>query len=148
MTDDERQIVATAIEILDRQLREPGVKLTGSKEVKQYLRLRLETDEREVFAVLFLDSKNTLIGFEKLFLGTINSVEVHPRIIAQRALHLNAAAIILAHNHPSGDPLLSRSDYQITKDIQKVMRLLNIVVLDHVVIGSQAIFSMAEKGLI
>ncbi|MGY5957391.1 DNA repair protein RadC [Kosakonia sp. BK9b] len=147
MTDDERQIIAQAIEILDRRLREPGLKMTGSETVKQFLRLSLEPDEREVFAVMFLDNKNTLIGFEKLFLGTINRVEVHPRVIAQRALQLNAAALILAHNHPSGDPLLSRSDYQLTKDIQKVMRLLNIVVLDHLVIGSHGIFSLAEKGL-
>ncbi|MFU2090249.1 RadC family protein [Avibacterium avium] len=114
--------------------------------VRMYLQTELEHKEREVFLVLFLDNQHRLIKKEEMFLGTINTAAVYPREIVKSALFCNAAAIILAHNHPSGIAEPSNSDRIITEKIQKVAELVEIRVLDHFVIGKGCYVSFSEKG--
>ncbi|MBX2808770.1 MAG: DNA repair protein RadC [Cellvibrionaceae bacterium] len=114
--------------------------------VKHYLISQLRWQQREVFAVLFLDNQHHLIAYEELFQGTINSANVYPREIAKRALILNAAATILAHNHPSGVAEPSQADHWITREIQKALALLDINTLDHMIVGSNEVVSFAERG--
>ncbi|ATV44532.1 RadC family protein [Pectobacterium brasiliense] len=114
----------------------------------QYLQLLLSRREREVFLVLFLDNQHHVIRHQEMFVGTINSVEVHPREIVREALKANAAALILAHNHPSGKAEPSQADRAITEQIVKACLLMEIRVLDHLVIGQGEYVSFAERGWI
>ncbi|QQG28662.1 DNA repair protein RadC [Pectobacterium carotovorum] len=114
----------------------------------QYLQFLLSRREREVFLVLFLDNQHHVIRHQEMFVGTINSVEVHPREIVREALKANAAALILAHNHPSGKAEPSQADRAITEQIVKACLLLEIRVLDHLVIGHGEYVSFAERGWI
>ncbi|MFU2114981.1 RadC family protein [[Pasteurella] aerogenes] len=119
---------------------------TEPDKARAYLQVELENKEREVFMVLFLDNQHKLIKKEEMFLGTINMAAVYPREIIKSALYCNAAAIILAHNHPSGISQPSLSDRQITERIIKCAELVEIRVLDHFVIGKGSYFSFAENG--
>ncbi|WP_192456399.1 RadC family protein [Musicola keenii] len=114
----------------------------------QYLQLLLAHQEREIFLVMFLDNQHHVIRYQKMFAGTINSVEVHPREVVREALKSNAAALILAHNHPSGRAEPSQADRRITEQIVNACRLLEIRVLDHLVIGRGEYVSFAERGWI
>ncbi|GKW41721.1 DNA repair protein RadC [Pectobacterium parvum] len=114
----------------------------------QYLQLLLSRREREVFLVLFLDNQHHVIRHQEMFVGTISSVEVHPREIVREALKANAAALILAHNHPSGKAEPSQADRAITEQIIKACLLMEIRVLDHLVIGHGEYVSFAERGWI
>ncbi|HAS8160916.1 TPA: DNA repair protein RadC, partial [Vibrio vulnificus] len=107
----------------------------------------LKHHEREVFAVMFLDNQHRLIAFEELFFGTIDSASVYPREVLKAALKINAAALIFAHNHPSGDATPSQADKQITQRLKEALALVDIRVLDHIVVGDSAI-SFAERGLL
>ena len=119
---------------------------TDVEKVRLYLQAELEGYEREVFFVLFLDNQHRLLKKEEIFLGTINCATVHPREIIKSALACNAAAMILAHNHPSGVSDPSLADREITQEIQKAADLMEIRVLDHFVIGKGNYFSFAEQG--
>lgn len=121
---------------------------TSTDIVKMYLQTELANIEREIFMVLFLDNQHRLIKQERLFLGTINKAMVYPREIIKEALACNAAAIILAHNHPSGVAQPSISDKQITDTIRQAADLVDIRVLDHFVIGNGRYFSFAEQNLL
>lgn len=116
--------------------------------LQQYLQNILAYREREVFLVLFLDNQHRAIRHEEMFTGTISSVEIHPREIVREALKVNAAAIILAHNHPSGVAEPSAMDIRVTEQIIKACQLLGIRVLDHLVIGHGETVSFAERGWI
>ncbi|QEH48723.1 RadC family protein [Aggregatibacter actinomycetemcomitans] len=116
--------------------------------VKMYLQTELANTEREIFMVLFLDNQHRLIKQERLFLGTINKAMVYPREIIKEALACNAAAIILAYNHPSGVAEPSISDKQITDTIRQAADLVDIRVLDHFVIGNGRYFSFSEQNLL
>ncbi|HDR1051930.1 DNA repair protein RadC [Pasteurella multocida] len=116
--------------------------------VRFYLQAALENKEREIFLVLFLDNQHRLIKQEEMFLGTINSTTIHPREIIKSALFCNAAALILAHNHPSGNPTPSLSDKMITTKIQAAAELVEIRILDHFVIGKGCYYSFAENRLL
>lgn len=119
----------------------------GSPEAtRRYLSHRLRGLRREVFAVLFLDAQNRLIAFEELFQGTLDSCSVHPRQVVERALALNAAAVILAHNHPSGVAEPSAADRHITERLREALGLVEIRVLDHLVVGEGRPASFAERG--
>ncbi|WP_229509966.1 RadC family protein [Pasteurella canis] len=120
----------------------------NSENVRFYLQTVLENKEREIFLVLFLDNQHRLIKQEEMFLGTINTASVYPREIIKSALYCNAAALILAHNHPSGNAEPSMSDKRITQRIQSAAELVEIRVLDHFVIGKGNYYSFAENGLI
>ncbi|MEZ8076857.1 DNA repair protein RadC, partial [Vibrio sp. FF112] len=108
---------------------------------------QLKAYEREVFAVMFLDNQHHLISFEELFFGTIDSASVYPREVVKAALKTNAAAVIFAHNHPSGDATPSQADKRITQRLKDALALVDIRVLDHIVIGDSAV-SFAERGLL
>lgn len=117
-------------------------------EVKVYLQSLLSHQKREQFVVLFLNNQNQLLTNKTLFQGTINSSEVHPRVVVEKALKHHASAVILAHNHPSGHVQPSPADKQITKNIQSALSLVDIRVLDHIIIGHNQSYSFAESGLI
>jgi DNA repair protein RadC len=140
-----------ALEIAKRYLHETLKRtpaLHNPKNTHDYLTAHLRNHEHEVFACLFLDSAHHVIRFDKLFYGTINHATVHPREIVKRALLCNAAAVILAHNHPSGIAEPSQADKQITRCIQKALQLVDVKVLDHMIIGDGHVTSFAERGLL
>lgn len=120
----------------------------NSENVRFYLQATLENKEREIFQVLFLDNQHRLIKQEEMFLGTINCTTIHPREIIKSALFCNAAALILAHNHPSGNPEPSASDKMVTTKIQAAAELVEIRILDHFVIGKGCYYSFAENRLL
>lgn len=122
--------------------------LTSPELTHHYLASRLSNKDREVFLVMFLDNQNQVIYSEDMFVGTYNCVEVHPREIVRQALKCNAAALILAHNHPSGLAEPSQADRNITYQIEQACSLLDIRVIDHIVIGKGEYVSFAERGWI
>jgi len=124
-----------------------GDALCSPDETKRYLIAELQTYPHEVFACLFLDNRNRVITFEKLFYGTIDGASVYPREVVRAALKHNAAAVIFAHNHPSGVAEPSRADEQITKRLKDALDLVDIRVLDHMIIGDE-VMSFAERGLL
>ncbi|WP_439242810.1 MULTISPECIES: RadC family protein [unclassified Lonepinella] len=119
-----------------------------SETVRLYLQAEMEQYEREVFLVLFLDGQHRLIKQEDMFFGSVRSASIHPREIIKTALYCNAAALILAHNHPSGLAEPSHSDRLITAEIQQAAKLMDIQVLDHFIIGKGGYFSFAEKCIL
>ena len=125
-----------------------GPVLVSSSAVRGYLRCRLAGARRELFAALFLDSRHYLIRFEVLFSGTVDRAAVHPREVLRRALELNAAAVILAHNHPSGIAEPSSSDVALTASLERLLEEIDVRLLDHVVVGRGAEVSLAERGLL
>ena len=125
-----------------------GDVISSPEATRNYLTARLRHYHHEVFACLFLDNRHRIIQFEELFNGTIDGAPVYPRVILQKALHYNAAAVILSHNHPSGNNLPSEADKQITRQIKTVLELVDIRVLDHFIIGDAEALSFAEKGLL
>jgi DNA repair protein RadC len=116
--------------------------------VKTYLRLQLAQREHEVFGVLFLDAQNRLLCFDEMFRGTLTQTSVYPREVAKRALAVNAAAVILAHNHPSGVAEPSRADEFLTQSLKSALQMIDVRVLDHLVIGHADVVSLAERGLL
>ncbi|MIE71196.1 DNA repair protein RadC [Salmonella enterica subsp. diarizonae] len=141
-----RCTIHRALTLLDNHLREPGTAFTSTQAVRDWLRLRMTGLEREEFMVLYLNNQHRLLAHETLFTGTINRTEVHPREVLKRALHFNAAAVILAHNHPFGDPAPSPEDRAITERLVQALALVDIRLLDHMVVGGMEIVSFAEKG--
>ncbi len=115
--------------------------------VKQYLQLHLAHKNHEVFAVLFLDSQNRLLALEELFRGTLSQTSVYPREVVLRALHHQAAAVVLSHNHPSGSVQPSRADEHLTQTLKASLALVDVRVLDHIIVGQGQALSMAEQGL-
>ncbi|MCY9848881.1 RadC family protein [Pectobacterium jejuense] len=144
-TEREARVINMALALLERRVRKREV-MQSSEDIKAYLRLKLEHMEREVFVVMFLDRKERLIACESLFAGSIGSVEVHPREIVRRAIALNAAAVICAHNHPSGNAEPSNADRQITEDLVNALYLIETRLLDHIVVGHGEMVSFAERG--
>lgn len=122
--------------------------LNSSSQVKQYLQSQLRHQPAEIFSALFLDNQHRLIIYEELFRGTLNAAAVYPREVVTAALKHNAAAIIFAHNHPSGVAEPSIADRSITKTLTKALQLLDIEVLDHIIIGEGEPYSFAEQGLL
>ena len=120
--------------------------LESAATVKAYVQLHLAHKQHEVFAVLFLDSQHQLIALEELFRGTLGQASVYPREVVVRALHHHAAAVILAHNHPSGQVTPSQADQQLTQSLQAALSLVDVRVLDHIIVGPGAALSMAEEG--
>ena len=144
------QLQAT-LEMARRHLEENLVRdnaLTSPDTTRRYLATRLRDRHREIFACLFLDNRHRVVAYEELFQGTIDGASVHPREVVKRALALNAAACILAHNHPSGVAEPSRADQQITRRLVDALALVDIRVLDHLIVGDGEITSLAERGLL
>ena len=140
-------VVELARRAMSQQLKEREV--FGSPDaVKQYLQLHLAHRPHEVFAVLFLDAQNRLVAMEELFRGTLTQTSVYPREVVRRALQLEAAAVVLAHNHPSGTVQPSRADEALTQTLKSALALIDVRVLDHVIVAPGDALSMAEKGLL
>ena len=146
-----RAEMAAVLEIarrtLHQQLADRSL-LDSPKTVKDYLALHLRGLQHEVFAVLFLDAQHRLLAMEIMFRGTLTQTSVHPREIVKRALAHNAAALLLAHNHPSGTAEPSRADELLTHAIKQAMALVDVRVLDHLVVGAASVISLAERGLL
>jgi len=141
-----QQTIREALTLLEHQLREPGVPFLSASATRDWLRLNLAGQERELFAVLFLDNQHRLIAHETLFTGTINHTQVHPREVVKAALKHNCAAVFVAHCHPSGVAEPSNADRQVTTRIQQALGLVDIRLLDHLVVGGMEIVSFAERG--
>ena len=116
--------------------------------MEDYLAVQMRDYQREVFSVLLLDTRHQLLGYHELFHGTIDTTSVHPREVVKLALHKNAAAIIVAHNHPSGNADPSQSDILITQRLKAALELVDIRLLDHFIIGQGEITSLADQGKI
>jgi DNA repair protein RadC len=140
-----------AVEMARRQLSETlraGPCLSSPKATRDFLSARLRDLEHEVFCCLYLDKRHRLIQFEELFRGTIDGASVHPREIVKLALQRNSAAVIIAHNHPSGVAEPSQADELITQRVREALALVDIRLLDHIIVGDCACVSLAERGLI
>lgn len=140
-----------ALELARRHYQElmlTGPALANPRATREFLRMKLRDLPHEVFCCLYLDNRHRVISFEELFRGTIDGATVHPREVVKRALACNAAAIILAHNHPSGVAEPSQADELITRRLKEALALVDIRVLDHLVIGDCGCESFAERGLL
>ncbi|EHA0287192.1 DNA repair protein RadC [Salmonella enterica] len=146
LTPYAQRTIQRAVSLLDKHLRQPGVSFLSATETRDWLRLKMAGLEREEFMVLFLNNQHQLLACETLFTGTINHTEVYPREIVKAALRYNAAAVILAHNHPSGTAEPSRADRLITSNLQNTLLLVDVRILDHFIIGHREIVSFAERG--
>ena len=146
MTPGERSLIQRALKTLDRHLHEPGVAFTSTHAAREWLILNMAGLEREEFRVLYLNNQNQLIAGETLFTGTINRTEVHPREVIKRALYHNAAAVVLAHNHPSGEVTPSKADHLITERLVQALALVDITVTRNSPTG-QAMTADAEAAV-
>ncbi|HQX66991.1 MAG TPA: DNA repair protein RadC [Ottowia sp.] len=140
-------VLELARRALAEQLKEKPA-LDSASAVKQYLQLHLGQRPHEVFAALFLDAQHRLVALEELFRGTLTQTSVYPREVVLRALHHHAAAVVLAHNHPSGSVQPSRADEALTQTLKAALALVDVRVLDHVIVAPGQALSMAEKGLV
>lgn len=144
----ENEIIEQAIKILESKAKYHNISFTDPDSVKKYLRLKIGGLEHEVFTVLFLNNAHKLIEAENMFRGTIDGASVYPREVYKKALKLNAAALIFAHNHPSGSVDPSGADKAITMKLQEAGNLFDIRVLDHFIVSGTNAYSFAENGLI
>ena len=124
-----------------------GTRISSSDDAKVAIGYKLRDKQCEVFACLFLDSSHRILAFKELFRGSINRATVHPREVVKETLQLNAAAIIFAHNHPSGESQPSSQDVELTRVLQDILKVIDVRVLDHLVIGED-IYSFADSGLL
>ena len=141
------EILEAARTILARRVRR-GAAISNPRHTREYLRLHLAPRDHEVFAILFLDNRHRVIEFVPLFRGTIDGASVYPREVVKEALARNAAAVILAHNHPSGVAEPSQADEVITTRLRDALALIDVRVLDHLVVTGDSIVSFAERGLL
>ena len=149
LTDDATgdEIIEKALQVLKGRLREAkGPAFTRPKDAAAFAKLKLATRETEVFAVMLLDSRHRLIEYRELFVGTIDGATVYPREVLRAAMEVNAAAVLLVHNHPSGVHTPSDADRSITVKLQDALALVDIRVIDHIVVGGTGHTSLAEKG--
>jgi DNA repair protein RadC len=140
-------VLELARRAMAQQLRDRAV-LDNPSTIKDYLQLHLAARPHEVFAVVFLDVQNRLLAMEELFRGTLTQTSVYPREVVVRALHHSAAAVVLAHNHPSGTVQPSRADEWLTQSLKSALALVDVRVLDHIIVAPGQALSMAEAGLL
>ncbi|CAB4158706.1 RadC DNA repair proteins [uncultured Caudovirales phage] len=148
MTPEEAATVAHALNILGNMLKATGAAIDTPQVAKDYVMLRIGGQERESFMVVFLDSQHHVIAAETLFHGSLSQTSVYPREVVRRALQLNAGAVILAHNHPSGSCEPSRADEHLTQTLKAALTLVDVRVLDHLVVSGNRCVSFAERGLL
>ena len=149
LADHERAVIDAALAIIAHHWKSRGGAIFDQPQrVKDFMRLQLGHLEHEVFGVMFLDTQLQLIAFEHMFRGTLADTSVHPREIVKRALLLNAAAVCLVHNHPSGSIEPSRADELVTEGVRAALQLVDVRVVDHLVVGCRSVFSFAERGLL
>jgi DNA repair protein RadC len=145
---NEDWIVQQAIVLLERRVFKAGPRLERPAAVRDYLRLKLVAEPNEIFVVVFMNSMHDVLAVEPMFHGTINATSVYPRVVLQRALQLNAAAVTFAHQHPSGTTEPSNADRLLTEQLKTALALIDVRVLDHFVIGQGTPYSFAESGLL
>lgn len=143
--DTEDRIIAMAVEIMERRM-ERGDVLADPQMAGRYCAGKIRHYDREVFGVLFLDTRHRALGFELMFFGTLDGAEVHPREVARAALRYNAAALIVCHNHPSGNPEPSAADRAVTARLKQALALIDVRLLDHFVIADGPPVSLAARG--
>lgn len=141
------QILEAARQVIDQKMQR-GAELTSPAAVKEYLRAKLAGFEHEVFAVLFMDTRHRLIEYKEMFHGTIDGASVYPREVVKEAMRLNAGAIVVSHNHPSGSPEPSAADRALTQRLMEALGLVDVRVLDHIIVAGNETASFAERGLI
>lgn len=144
----DQKIIEQALSILESRLHKPDKYFKSSQDTNAYLALRFNGLEYESFRVMFLDNQHGLIELQEMFRGTIDGAAVYPREVVKAALQFNAAAVIFAHNHPSGINKPSTADKHITERLVKALQTIDIRVLDHIVIGGNKAYSFAEHGLL
>lgn len=144
---EKESLIALAFSVLQEQ-HKPGSVLQSPNQTRDYLRLRMMDHKAEVFGCLFLDNQHRVIETVEMFQGTIDGAAVYPRVVVQKALTLNAAAIMFFHNHPSGVAEPSRSDEAITRQLKEALALVDIRVLDHFIVTASESVSLAERGLL
>ena len=143
--------IKAVLELAQRHMREKLERsdaLTSSELTREYLRARMRDYQREVFTCLYLDNQHRVVALEELFHGTIDGAAVYPREVVKRCLHNNAAAVIFAHNHPSGIAEPSQADIAITRRLTQALNTIDVRVLDHMVVGDSEVVSFAERGLL
>lgn len=145
--DTEEQILQAAERILRKRLERKG-SVANPSAANEFLRVKYGTVKNEVFGVLFLDTRHRIIELEEIFHGTIDGAEVHPRVVIQRCMHHNAAAIIVFHNHPSGDATPSTADRAVTAQLKQALSYVDVRLLDHIVVSAENCVSMASRGWI
>lgn len=148
MLAHEQAVIDAALAILAARMRRSGAAFTSPGAVKEYLALQLSNPVREAFGVMYLSTQHELIAFEVHTEGTLAQTSVYPREIVRRALELNAAAVILGHNHPSGVAEPSRADELVTQALRAALVLIDVRVLNHFVVGGGEVVSLAERGLL
>jgi len=136
-----------ALVILDQRVR-AGSALTSPGAVRDYLTLMLSEKEHEVFVALFLDAQHRVLSIDEMFRGTLTQTSVYPREVVKAALKANAAAVIFAHNHPSGVAQPSAADELITRQLRDALALVDVKVLDHFIVAGRSALSFAERGLL
>jgi DNA repair protein RadC len=139
------EVLSQARRVLANRVRR-GATMSSPQVVKDHLRLEIGALEHEVFCVLFLDAQHRIIALEQMFRGTVTQTSVYPREVVKAALALNAAAVILAHNHPSGAVEPSRADEYLTQTLKAALALVDVRVLDHLVVAGADVCSFAECG--
>lgn len=143
----EADILRMAQQLARRRLAR-GTPMTEPRQVFAYLQTLLQRHEQEVFALLLLDTRHRVIAFKILFHGTLDAASVYPREVLKLVLEHNAAAVILVHNHPSGDPEPSEADRRLTHTLQNALSVIGVRTLDHVVVGGEGCVSLAEQGVL
>jgi len=146
--DRDDRVIAAALRILERRLRHPGAAFRSPSDVRNYLRLSLAGLEREVFVALWLDAQHRLIARDDLFTGTLTQTSVYPREVVKAGLRANAAACVLVHNHPSGEPDASMADRILTESLKRALALVDVNVLDHFIVAGDTLLSFCERGLL
>lgn len=141
-------IIRQAIALLEQRVFKKGPALNQPAAVKDYLRLKLVAEPNEVFAIVFLNSMHEVLAYEPMFKGTLDSTSVYPRVVVQRALELNAGAVIFSHQHPSGCTEPSSADRVLTDRLKAALSLIDVRVLDHIIVGQGTPYSFAESGLL
>ena len=140
--------IQQAIALLEKRVFKAGPALSSPAAVRDYLRLKLVVEPNEVFAVVFLDSQHQVLAYEPLFKGSVDQTSVYPRVVVQRALALNASALILAHQHPSGVTEPSVADRALTDRLKAALAMVDVRVVDHFIVGKGNPYSFAEAGLL
>jgi DNA repair protein RadC len=146
-----RAELCAVVELARRSLRQvmsAAPVFENPRAVQEHLQLQFAGLDHECFGILFLDARHRLVAFETLFRGTLTQAAVYPREVVKRALALSAAAVVLAHNHPSGTPEPSKADEFLTQTLKQALSLVDVRVLDHVIVASSGTVSMAERGLV
>ena len=146
LTAEQKRLIEQAETLMRSRIRADAQQLSDPSAAGNMFRYRLANHEREVFSVAFLDTRHKVIAVEDLFTGTLDGAEVHPRIIAKRALETNAAAIICAHNHPSNNSEASAADRAVTSRLKQALALVDVRLLDHFVVTADGYTSMAARG--